>query len=449
MGKHVLVIGFARSGSAVATLLVREGAEVTVSDPKLDMTDHQVVALQEKGVHFTQTQDIRLLDQIDLIVKNPGIPYSAPILQAALEQHVPIEVEVAVAQKYIQGNWIAVTGSNGKTTTTEMIAAVLRADADQQHQVKVAGNIGVPVSEVAPTLRQTDTIVTELSSFQLWDMPDARPHFAVITNIFASHLNWHADRHEYIEAKMNITLYQQPSDYLLINWDREEWQRLSERTQAQVVPLSREGRSTQGAYQKDGILYFRDEAIMPADQLGVPGEHNIENALAAIAIGRLNQVKAETIAEVLRQFSGVPHRLQYIGDYAGRKIYNDSKATDIEAAQKALSGFKAPVILLAGGLDRGDDLKRLSDDFKTHVSALITFGETGPKLAQLANQLSIPNQAVERVEYAFEPAFKMSQPGDVILLSPAAASWDQFPDFETRGNLFMDSVQTFIEKEEQ
>ncbi|MFR6559983.1 MAG: UDP-N-acetylmuramoyl-L-alanine--D-glutamate ligase, partial [Weissella confusa] len=290
MSKHVLVIGFARSGAAVASLLLNEGAQVTVSDPKLDLTDERVVALQAQGVAFTTEQTDALLADVDLIVKNPGIPYRIPVLVAAQEAGIPIFVEVAMAQRYIKGTWIALTGSNGKTTTTEMIEAVLRTQADDEHAVVVAGNIGTPVSEVAPTLRATDTLVTELSSFQLMGMPTAKPNIAIITNIFASHLDYHGTRENYVAAKMGITKNQTSDDFLVINVDREEWVELSKQTAATVVPVSRQNVSQEGAYELDGTLYFRGEAIMQANQLGVPGEHNVENALVAIAVGKLMNV---------------------------------------------------------------------------------------------------------------------------------------------------------------
>ena len=228
MNKHVLVIGFARSGAAVASLLLNEGAQVTVSDPKMDVTNEDVVALQARGATFTTEQTKELLAGVDLVVKNPGIPYTIPVLVAAEDAGIPIVVEVAVAQKYIRGEWVALTGSNGKTTTTEMIAAVLRTQAKSDHQVVVAGNIGTPVSEVAPSLSDTDTLVTELSSFQLMGMPEAKPNIAIITNIFASHLDYHGSRENYVAAKMGITKNQTADDYLVINYDRAEWRELAQ-----------------------------------------------------------------------------------------------------------------------------------------------------------------------------------------------------------------------------
>lgn len=449
MTKQVLIIGFARSGAAAAKLLRREGAEVLVSDPNLDLKDQRVQQLQAQGVKFTTQQNLELLDKIDLIVKNPGIPHSIPILKAANERGIKIEVEVAEAQKYIQGNWIAVTGSNGKTTTTEMIAAVMRAMPKATGHVLIAGNIGIPVSEVTPDSNKEDVIITELSSFQLTDTPMVKPHFAVITNIFSSHLDWHKNRANYVAAKQNITRNQTSDDYLIINWDNPEWQAIAKITNAQVIPFSRKNLCQDGAYLKDGWLYFKTEKVMQADQIGVPGEHNIENALAAIAIGRLNHIPVDVIAKTLQTFSGVKHRLQLIGEFQDRTIYNDSKATDIEATQKALSGFDQPVVLLAGGLDRGDDLNRLRSDLKAHVKAMVTFGQTGPQLAKIARELAIPVVETVSVKSAFEPAFNFSEENDVILFSPAAASWDQFDNFEIRGDVFIASMQKFIQQKEQ
>ena len=442
MNKHVLIIGFARSGAAAANLLQSEGAHVTVSDPKLDTMDEKVKALKANDVQFTTDQSVELLKNVDIIVKNPGIPYTIPILVAAQEQQIPIVVEVALAQQYIQKNWVAVTGSNGKTTTTEMISSVLRTQPGKDH-VLVAGNIGTPVSEVAPQMTADDVLVTELSSFQLTGMPAPKPHIAVLTNIFGSHLDFHGTRANYVAAKMNITKHQTANDFFVINYDKEEWRHLAEQTKATIIPFSREGFSEAGAYLKAGNLYYQEEVIMAADELGVPGTHNIENALAAIAVGKLMGIDTESIAKALKSFSGVEHRLQFVGKFYDRQVYNDSKATDIEATEMALSGFNVPVVLLAGGLDRGDDQMRLLTAMKQHVKGLIVFGETADKLAEVGKTIGIPVVHAKDAPSAVKPAFELSEAGEVILLSPAAASWDQFPDFETRGNLFVEAVKNF------
>lgn len=440
---RTLVIGFARSGAAATKLLLDEGSEVIVSDPKLDFSDESIKKFEQQGVVFTQQQDETLLEDVDRIVKNPGIPYQISILQAATKKQIPIVVEVALAQKYISGDWIAVTGSNGKTTATEMIATVLRTQCTPVHDVRVAGNIGTPVSEIAQSVRPTDTLLTELSSFQLMGVPELKPKISVVTNIYASHLDYHGSRENYIAAKMNITRNQNASDYLVMNFDRAEWRALSEQSHAQIVPFSREGYTETGAYQKDGWLYFQDEAIMPASDLGVAGDHNIENALIAIAVGHIQGVPIADMQQALHEFTGVKHRLQKVGTYLDRLVYNDSKATDIEATESALSGFTQPTVLLAGGLDRGDDEMRLLNAIKPHVKQMIVFGETAEKLVTLAQAAEIPVEKTDNVTTAVPLAFEKSAPGDLILLSPAAASWDQYPNFETRGDLYIQAVQDY------
>lgn len=441
---NALVIGFARSGAAAATLLRAEGAQVTVSDPKLDVSDPKVQALRKAGVVFTTKQTEDLLTDVDVVVKNPGIPYHIPILKAAVAREIPIEVEVTRAQAYIKGPWIALTGSNGKTTATKMVASVLEANADAKHPVKVAGNIGTPVSELALTLTPEDTLITELSSFQLMAMPNAQPDIAVITNIFASHLDFHGDREGYIQAKLNITMHQKPTDYLVMNYDRPEWIEMVKDSPAKIVPFTRLNVSQDGAYQETGDLYFRGEYIMAADEIGVPGDHNIENALIAIAVGKLRGVENDTIVTALRNFGGVAHRLQKVGEFKGRMVFNDSKATDIEATESALSGFEQPVVLLAGGLDRGDDLHRLKAAMQGKVKQMIVFGQTADQLVDVAQKNNIPVIKTEDVTTAVPLAFETSEAGDVILLSPAAASWDQYPNFETRGDLFINAVNQYV-----
>lgn len=439
-----LVIGFARSGAAAAALLQAEGAQVVVSDPKLDANDDKVKELEQAGVVFTTEQTEDLLEHVDVVVKNPGIPYHIPILQAAMTRNIPIEVEVTRAQAYIKGPWIALTGSNGKTTATKMIASVLERNADATHPVKVAGNIGTPVSELARTLSADDTLITELSSFQLMAMPNAQPNIAIITNIFSSHLDFHGTRAEYVRAKLNITMHQKPTDFLVMNYDRPEWIEMVKESPAQIVPFSRLNVTQEGAYQLDGRLYFRDEMIMAADEIGVPGDHNIENALIAIAVGKLRGVDNEKIASALRQFGGVEHRLQKVGVYEGRTVFNDSKATDIEATESALSGFEQPVVLLAGGLDRGDDLMRLIPAMQGKVKQMVVFGQTADQLITVAEAADIKVVKTQDVTTAVPLAFENSQAGDIVLLSPAAASWDQYPNFETRGDMFIDAVKQYV-----
>ncbi|QBO35442.1 UDP-N-acetylmuramoyl-L-alanine--D-glutamate ligase [Periweissella cryptocerci] len=446
--KNVFVLGFARSGAAAAQLLTTLGAHVTVSDNN-DLTENPTAQkLMAAGVQFTQDQSAQAIDGFDVLVKNPGINYRNAVVVAAVAQGIPVITEIELGSQVFEGELVAITGSNGKTTTTTLITKMLAQERTAGVAV-YAGNIGIPVSEVAPTLSATDTLVAENSSFQLMGTKTYHPHYAVLNNIFSSHLDYHETRENYIAAKMQITANQTEADYFIVNWDTAELQNLAQQSHAQIIPFSRLGQSTEGSYEQDGKLYWRDEFIMNADEMGVPGDHNVENALAAIAVAKLHGRSTAMIAEILKTFSGVRHRTQFVLEAEGRKFYNDSKATDIEATEMALNGFSAPVVLLAGGLDRGDTYERLEANLKAHVKAVVLSGETKDKFATSVREAGVENiQFADTVVDGVPLAWQVSEPGDIILLSPAAASWDQYPDFETRGEMYIDAIEKLTGKKE-
>ncbi|WP_137597167.1 UDP-N-acetylmuramoyl-L-alanine--D-glutamate ligase [Paucilactobacillus kaifaensis] len=445
--KKVLVIGLGKSGANVAKLLIKLGAQVTIND-KNDPSDITLVDnLKQLGIDvITGSHPMSLLeDGFQLVVKNPGIFYDNPLVAGFLKQHIPVVTDVEVAATIFDGTLIGVTGSNGKTTTTTMIKKML-ARKNANH-VFDAGNIGIPISQVVQKTNSDDTIVAELSSFQLVGTRTLHPHIAVITNIFSNHLDYHKTRENYVNAKMKITANQTSSDYFVINWDNPEWQQLSQRSNAQVVPFSRLGKNKNGAYENNGKLYWRDEPIITANEIKVVGDHNIENALAAIAVAKLQNVDTEDIVHVLKTFGGVRHRMQFVLEDAGRQYYNDSKATDIEATEMALKGFSQPVVLLAGGLDRGYTFEKLVPALKEHVKAIILFGETADKLADAAKQAGITTiKFTKDCATGVFVARQLSSTGDVILLSPANASWDQFPNFEVRGDTYIKAVEQLTGK---
>ncbi|MBT9673091.1 UDP-N-acetylmuramoyl-L-alanine--D-glutamate ligase [Secundilactobacillus kimchicus] len=451
-GKKVFVLGLAKSGYHAALLLQKLGAKVTVSDQKTLRDNPAAQTLKAAGVTVLtgpQTAD-QLTDDFDLMVKNPGIAYDVPLVQAALAKQLPIITEVELASEVNEGELVAVTGSNGKTTTTTMITKILNQERVQGRSA-YAGNIGVPASEVAQEMTADDTLVLEVSSFMLLGTTTFHPHIAVLTNIFSNHLDYHKTRENYVNAKMRITANQTANDYFVVNFDAPEWRTLAQRSQAQIVPFSRQAVTTDGAYEQDGNLYFKGELVMAASDVRVPGTHNIENALAAIAVAKIEGRSNDAIRHVLTTFGGVRHRTQYVLTAAGRKYYNDSKATDMEATEMALNGFKEPVVLLAGGLDRGYEFDNLVPYFKAHVKAIVLFGETQQLLAKAAKAAGISTIAyAENAEAAVPIAYNLSAPGDVILLSPANASWDQYPNFEVRGDRFIEAVEALTgQKEEQ
>ena len=449
--KQVLVIGMGKSGVNSAKLLVKLGAQVIVND-KTDQPDQsQVDELKKIGVKVvTGSHPLELLDGTTTVVKNPVVPYNNPLVAKAIEEKIPVITEPELAYQVLDATMIGITGTNGKTTTTTMITEMLNRSRSKG-KAYAAGNIGIPTTEIAQQATPDDVMVTELSSFQLMGIKTLHPHIAVLTNIYEAHTDWHGSHANYVNAKMRILMNQTADDYFVVNWDNEEALQFSKHTQqATVVPFSREGRTEEGAYEKDGVLYFKGEKIIDADQIGVPGSHNVENALAALAVAKLMGQSTENIKEVLQQFTGVRHRMQYVTTFNERKFYNDSKATDIEATQKALDGFDQPVVLLAGGLDRGFKFDRLVPYFKKHVRALIVFGETADLMADAGKQAGIKEIVkTENAVTAVPEAYRLSHPGDVILLSPACASWDQWPTFEVRGDQYIKAVEDLIKKMEE
>ncbi|MBA2874084.1 UDP-N-acetylmuramoylalanine--D-glutamate ligase [Anoxybacillus caldiproteolyticus] len=438
--KRVLVIGLAKSGFAAASLLHELGANVTVNDQKPFAENEAAQQLEKLGIRVVcGGHPLELLDEpFDLIVKNPGIPYTNPIVEKALKKGLPVITEVELAYQISEAPLIGITGSNGKTTTTTLIYEMLKEG--NKHPL-IAGNIGTVACEVAKTAREENWIVTELSSFQLMGICEFRPRIAVLLNIFDAHLDYHGTKEAYVQAKGNIFRNQTTSDYAVVNADDNTVMKLAEGFDATKILFSTTKILENGAYIKDGSVYWNEEAVIATSDIALPGKHNLENILAAISVAKLVGVDNETIAHVLMTFTGVKHRLQYIATINGRKFFNDSKATNILATQKALSAFEGePVILLAGGLDRGNEFDELIP-YLHNVKAIILFGQTAPKLERVAKQAGIETiKHVDNVEKAVPVAYQLSEPGDVILLSPACASWDQYKTFEQRGDIFIGAV---------
>lgn len=441
--EKVLVLGLAKSGFSAAKLLNDLGALVTVNDGKPFEENPEAQGLLEQGVRvITGHHPIELLDEdFSLMVKNPGIPYDNPLVAKAEELHIPILTEVELAYQVAECPIVGITGTNGKTTTTTMISLLLNQEraAGKAH---LAGNIGFPGSEVAARASADDDIVMELSSFQLMGIKEFKPQIAVITNIYEAHLDYHKTRENYVAAKWAIQENMTATDYLVLNWNSEELQEMSRETKATVVPFSTKEVLRNGSYLLEGALYYQDEKIMDASELSVPGAHNIENALAAIVVAKLKGVSNKSIRAALSNFHGVPHRTQYVDTINGRKFYNDSKATNSLATEMALNGFDNDrLILLAGGLDRGNGFDELIPSLEG-IKAMILFGETKDKLADAAKQAGVETiLKTANVETAVPLAYEQSKEGDSILLSPANASWDQYPNFEIRGDKFMQAVK--------
>lgn len=441
--KKVLVLGLAKSGESAARLLDKLGALVTVNDGKPFDENPTAQNLLEDGIRvICGSHPLELLDEdFALLVKNPGIRYDNPMVEKALAKGIPVWTEVELAYLVSEAPIIGITGSNGKTTTTTMIAEVLNAGGQS---AKLCGNIGFPASDVAQGATDKDTLVMELSSFQLMGIDSFKPHIAVVTNLIPSHIDYHGTFEEYVAAKWHIQDQMTTQDYLVLNMNQALAKDLAAKTQATVVPFSTTEK-VDGAYLKDAQLYFKGELIMSADEIGVPGSHNIENALATIAVAKLSGVDKETIKQTLSHFGGVKHRLQYVDEIRHVRFYNDSKSTNILATQKALSGFdNSKVILIAGGLDRGNEFDELVPDI-VGLKSVVILGESAPRMKKAAEQAGVDFVDATDIVDATHKAFELATEGDVVLLSPANASWDMYPNFEVRGDLFLETVATLKE----
>ena len=437
--KKVLVLGLAKSGESAARLLDKLGAIVTVNDGKPFEENPAAQSLLEEGIKVvTGGHPLELLDEeFELMVKNPGIRYDNPMVKKALEKKIPVITEVELAYLISDAPIIGITGSNGKTTTTTMIAEVLTAGGQNG---LLSGNIGFPASQVATTATKNDTLVMELSSFQLMGIETFHPKIAVITNLMPTHIDYHGSVEEYVAAKWNIQNNMTKTDFLVLNFNQTLAKELAAKTQVTVVPFSTKER-VDGAYLEGNVLMFRGEAIMAADELGVPGSHNVENALATIAVAKLRGIENQVIKETLAGFGGVKHRLQYVGEMNHVKFYNDSKSTNIIATQKALSGFEnGKVILIAGGLDRGNEFDELIPDIQG-LKKMIILGESAARVKRAAAKAAVSYIDATDVKDATRKAFAEAQAGDIILLSPANASWDMYPNFEVRGDEFITTFE--------
>ena len=438
--KHALVLGLAKSGAAAANTLLRNGIKVTINDYRTEKDAPIVNEFTKLGAEvIVGSHPLSVLDGVDIIVKNPGISYDNIILSAAENLDIPIITEIELASLLLEEHdIIGITGSNGKTTTTSLVHQML---VESKQSVKLAGNIGIVATEVAETLEKDEKLILELSSFQLMGVHKFKPRVAALLNLFEAHLDYHGSIEAYIEAKKHVFMNQTAEDFTVYNLDDEKVVTAIKESSATLVPFSIVEKHINGAWLDNEYMYFKEEPIIRLKDIVLVGDHNKQNILAAIAIAMLMGATKAGIYQVLTTFSGVEHRLQYVANKNERLFYNDSKATNMLATEKALQSFTQPIILLAGGLDRGDDYENLVP-YLNNVKEMIVFGETAEKLKTVAiKENIIVHQAID-VREAVHIAYEDSKEGDVILLSPACASWDQYKTFEERGNMFIQAVHT-------
>ena len=436
-GKKVTVVGMARSGVAAARALHALGALVTVTDKKpLDQLSAQVASLGSGITIEAGGHPDRIFIETDLIVLSPGVPTIPPVLQAR-RHGVNVISELELAWLLSDAPYIGITGTNGKSTVTTLVGLMLEK---AKKKVLVAGNIGNALTEDISQLTKADWIVAELSSFQLEDIETFRPRIATILNVTQDHLDRYHTIEEYGEAKARIFMNQQKNDFLVLNFDDPIVKYYTRRTAATVIPFSRQLRFNPGACVLNGYLMFNGRRIIAADELRISGVHNLENALAATALSLLAGADIRSVASVLREFPGLEHRLEFVREKDGVSYINDSKGTNVGAVVKSVEGFTRPVILIAGGLDKGSDFSPLYDLFKHKVKLLVLIGKAADKMAK-ALSTSTETVFAPTLQEAVRSASAHAGRGDIVLLSPACASFDMFKDFEDRGRQFKDAVR--------
>lgn len=449
--KSILVLGYAMTGKSVAEFLLKQQANIIINDRGDLSEDPSVALLMDKGVRVVDGgHPLYLLDEeIDMIIKNPGIPYSIPFLQKAVSLNIPIYTDVELAYMFCEAEIIGITGSNGKTTTTSLIQKIL--SHRQNGLARLAGNIGVPTLQVISEATREDDVIMELSSFQLAGTETFRPTIAVITNIFEAHLDYHHTRDHYVESKLKLVANQSAEDYVVYRYDQGELHNWIKNYRGKLVPFSieydNEFLKEHGAYVDGHMIMFKGEAVLPLESIQIPGEHNIENVLAAVAVGKLKGVSNEDIEGTVSAYQGMRHRIQPVIQFEGRKFFNDSKATNTVATITALKSFDQAIRYIGGGLDRGNEFDDLLP-YVNDVAAAYLYGESKEKMAKVFKVAGIEKVLLfDNLIQATTQAYRDAIAGEVVLFSPACASWDQFKNFEIRGDLFIETIEGLIHHE--
>lgn len=448
--KRVLIVGLGKSGVAAAHFLQERGARVTVSDSKPEsQLSKEIPELLDRGVTVeTGGHGERTFRGQDLIVVSPGVPYDVAPLVQARNQGIQVIGEVELAARFLQGQIIAITGSNGKTTTTTLVDEILEHSG---LTVQVGGNIGTPViSMVAGSSPQTFNVL-EVSSFQLETIETFHPHIAVILNITPDHLDRHRTFEGYTAAKARIFENQTEKDFAVLNADDSICRSLETRTRAQVIWFSRKPETSigNGVWVRGGKILWRREAneqeIMPVSEIPLKGAHNLENVLAAVAAGVLAGCTPAKIREAVAQFKAVEHRLEFVAAINGVEYFNDSKATNVDATIKALESFPANIHIILGGKDKGSDYTVLKDLLRARAKRVYTIGAAAEKIeSHIAG--AAPLERAGTLEVAVHRASELAVPGDVVVLAPACASFDQFENYEHRGRVFKQTVQAMAKR---
>jgi UDP-N-acetylmuramoylalanine--D-glutamate ligase len=439
--KRVLVVGLARTGMATALFCAARGGCVTATDTRTESElDAAVAELRKAGVGLELAGHRQeLIQGADLIIPSPGVPADAPLLQSARSKGVTIWSEIELASRFLKGRLIGITGSNGKTTTTSLIEHILKKAG---FSTILAGNIGTPlISYVEKTSDKTITIA-ELSSFQLELVEKFRPNISLFLNLTPDHLDRHHTLESYGAAKARIFENQTEADSAVLNADDPGTTPYAP-AKPQLFWFSRKQRVAQGAFVRENDILFRfegmEEKVLKLADIPLAGSHNVENVLAAVAAARLAGAEPAAVAKGVRSFAGVEHRLEFVAEIGGVRFYNDSKATNVDATLKALDAFSGRILIILGGKDKGSDYTLLQARLREKAILALLIGAAASKIEkQIAGSVAIEQAGT--IERAVETAANAARPGDVVLLAPACASFDQFQNYEHRGRVFKELV---------
>lgn len=436
--KKIFILGMARSGYEAAKLLSNYNNEILVTDMS-EQDENRVKELESLGVKIVITDDpVDLIDEsFDYVIKNPGIRYDHPLVVKAKELNIKIVNEVEMSYSFINKdvNIIGVTGSNGKTTTANLIYNFLK---EEKEHVILGGNVGVPLSHFACDIKKDSYLVLEISDHQLCDMYNFKTNASVLTNITPTHLDFHPSYDVYKNMKKKIFNNHSFSDYAIINNNNEESINITKNIKSTKIYYG-ESKNNK-AYYDDMAIYYNNEEIVKLKDIILKGKHNYENIMAAICAVKIYNVSNDTIKKVLKTFKGVEHRLEFVLDYKGIKFYNDSKATNCVSTNIALSSFNGPIILLLGGTDRGHSFYDLKDNLK-NVKCIVCYGETKNRIEDFCKDLDIKCYKQNTLKESMNVVKNIMKKKDIVLLSPACASWDQYKNFEDRGLEFKKIVK--------
>jgi UDP-N-acetylmuramoylalanine--D-glutamate ligase len=443
-GKKVLVVGLGKSGLAAALFLRRRGAQVTVSDIRsAEQLGKDIPALLEEGIAVEAGgHGLLTFRRQDLIVVSPGVPLDTPELVQVKAFGLPIIGELELASRYLKGKSLAITGSNGKTTTTALCGAILEAG---KLPVQVGGNIGVPVIALVDQSRDDGWSVLEVSSFQLETTYRFRPDVAVILNVTPDHLDRHGTFENYAAAKERIFANQTAEDALVLNADDDVTSRMAARAKSRIFWFSAKRIVRQGAFVHEGAIAFRaseqaaPEFILKVEGIPLKGNHNVENVLGAVCAARLAGVEPVEIRKAVESFKAVEHRLEFVAEINGVDYYNDSKATNVDAAAKAIAAFPGGIHLILGGKDKSSDYRQLRSLLEERVKAVYTIGAAAEKI-EMQIYGAVPVVSAGTLDQAVAKAAEAARPGEIVLLAPACSSFDQFENYEHRGQVFKDLV---------